>query len=119
MGIYREEGRSAHSEAITKRLLFQQLLQDASKGRFDVVVVHTLDRWSRNLNVTIETVSALAKSNVGLVSITESIDWSNPQGRLFTQMLGAFAEYYSGALATHVKKGIGERAEQDIRFYAL
>ena len=92
--------------------MFRQLLEDASKGLFDVVVVHTLDRWSRNLKVTIETVSQLASHNVGLVSITENIDWSNPQGRLFTQMLGAFAEYYSGALATHVRKGISERAHQ-------
>ena len=111
-GVYREEGRSAHVDSIRKRPLFKQLLEDAGKARFDVVVVHTLDRWSRNLKVTIETVSQLAPHNVGLVSITEHIDWSNPQGRLFTQMLGAFAEYYSGALATHVKKGISERALQ-------
>ena len=117
--VYREEGRSAHVDSVQRRPVFRQLLQDATAGHFDVVVVHTLDRWSRNLKVTLETVSQLSRNNVGLVSITENIDWSNPQGRLFTQMLGAFAEYYSGALSTHVKKGIGERARQGLHLGAI
>ena len=110
--IYREEGRSAKYEAIGKRPVFQQLLQDAEKGTFDAVVVHTLDRWSRNLKVTLESVSNLARHNVGLVSLSENLDWSTPQGRLVGQMLGGFAEYFSGALSNHVKKGVRERARQ-------
>ena len=54
-----------------------------------------------------------------LLGMTEISDWSNPQGRLFTQMLGAFAEYYSGALSTHVKKGIGERARLGLHLGAI
>ena len=117
--VYREEGRSAHVDSVKSRPVFRQLMQDATVGQFDVVVVHTLDRWSRNLKVTLETVSQLSSNNVGPVSITENIDWSNPQGRLFTQMLGAFAEYYSGALSTHVKKGISERARQGLHLGAI
>ena len=60
---------------------------------FDAVVVHTLDRWSRNQRVMLESMSILARHNVSLVSITENIDYSTPQGKLFTQMLGSFAEY--------------------------
>jgi site-specific DNA recombinase len=108
--IYREEGRSAHVDAIARRPVFRQLLEDAAKHDFDVIVVHTLDRWSRNLKVTLESLSILGKHNVGLVSISENIDYSRPEGMLFTQMLGAFAQYFSGALGAHVKKGIEQRA---------
>ncbi len=108
--IYREEGRSAHVEAIAQRPVFRQLLEDAARGDFDIVVVHTLDRWSRNLRVMLESMSILAKHNVSLISITENIDYSTPQGKLFTQMLGSFAEYFSGALANHVSKGLEQRA---------
>ena len=108
--IYREEGKSAHVEAIARRPVFRQLLEDARRGDFDAAVVHTLDRWSRNQRVTLETLGYLAKSNVSLVSITENIDYTTPQGRLFTQMLGSFAEYFSGALANHVSKGLEQRA---------
>ena len=95
-----------------KRPLFRQLLDDATNGQFDVVVVHTLDRWSRNLRVTLESQAILARHNVALVSITENIDYSTPQGRLFTQMLGAFAEYFSDALAVHISTGLDQRANE-------
>ncbi len=114
ISVYRDEGKSAHNDAIAKRPAFKDLLEDARKGLFDTVVVHTLDRWSRNLRVTIETLSTLARYQVGLISITENIDWSNPEGRLFTQMLGAFSEYYSGALANHVRKGQSQRAREGL-----
>ena len=110
--VYREEGRSAHYESMKKRPVFRQLLEDAANKRFDLVVVHTLDRWSRNLRVTLESLSVLAQHGVALVSITENIDYSTPQGKLFTQMLGAFGQYFSDALATHVSKGLGQRAAE-------
>ena len=72
--VYREEGRSAHTDSIGKRPVFRQLLDDATQTRFDVVVVHTLDRWSRNLRVTLESLANLAMHDVALVSITENID---------------------------------------------
>ena len=78
------------------------------------MVVHTLDRWSRNLRVMLESMGTLAQNGVGLVSITENIDYSTPHGKMATQMLGSVAEFFSEALSTHVKKGIGERARQGL-----
>lgn len=60
----------------------------------------------------LDSMSILAKTNVSLVSITENIDYSTPQGKLFTQMLGSFAEYFSGALANHASKGLDQRAHE-------
>ena len=111
ISVYREEGQSAHHESM-KRPIFRQLLDDAGRDKFDLIVVHTLDRWSRNLRVTLESLAILAQHNVSLVSITENIDYSNPQGKLFTQMLGAFGQYFSDSLATHVSKGLGQRAAE-------
>ncbi len=112
--VYREEGKSAHNNDVAKRPVLQQLMADSAGGTFEVVVVHTLDRWARNMKVLMETVTQLSDNGVGLVSITENIDWSNYQGRLLAQMLGAFAEFYSGALSTHTKKGIDERARKGL-----
>jgi DNA invertase Pin-like site-specific DNA recombinase len=41
---------------------------------YDVVVVYSLDRWSRNLMVTLQTFNALAKNGVAFASVTENID---------------------------------------------
>ena len=112
VGIYREEGRSARYESIRKRPVFYQLLEDAKAGKFEVVIVHTLDRWSRSSKVLLESVAILDQHNVGLVSITENLDWSTPEGRLVARTLGNFSEFFSVMLAKHTKKGIDERAHQ-------
>ena len=49
--IYSEEGRPAHTERIDRRGELVALLRDAEAGDFDVVVVHNIDRWSRNVGV--------------------------------------------------------------------
>ena len=112
VSIYREEGKSAHVDSINKRPVFRQLLEDAATGAFEVVVVHTLDRWSRNLKVMLDSVSVLTQHGVGLVSVTENLDWSSPEGRLVARTLGSFGEFFSDMLGTHIKKGVSERAIQ-------
>lgn len=107
-----DEGRSAHTEAIDKRPALQRLLKECQEGIYDVVVVYSLDRWSRNLMVTLQTFNALAKNGVAFASVTENIDYSSPEGRLFVAMLGAFAQYFSDSLAKHTRKGIDERVHQ-------
>ena len=72
--IYREEGKSAHVDSINKRPVLKKLLEDAANGDFNVVVVHTLDRWARNTRIALESLATLAKHDVALVSITENID---------------------------------------------
>jgi site-specific DNA recombinase len=86
------------------------MLEDASKHQFDVVVVHTLDRWARNLRVSLKAVRILEQNNVGLVSITENLDWSTPEGRLTAHMLGGIAQFYSESLGKHVSKSLSQRA---------
>ena len=109
--IYREEGKSARYDSIKKRPAFKRLLDEAAKGLFDVVVVHTLDRWARNLKVTLEAISILSKHKVALVSITENLDYSTPQGKLILNTLGSHAEFFSDSLGVHVKKVQDERAQ--------
>jgi site-specific DNA recombinase len=108
-GVYSEEGKSARSDAIDKRPQFRCLLADCEKRIFDVVVVHSLDRWSRNLRVTLESFKHLADHGLAFSSITENIDYSTPEGKLFIAMLGAFAQYFSDSLAKHTSKGMKER----------
>ncbi len=108
--IYREEGKSAHTDSILKRPKFRQLLEDCAKGLFDVVVVHTMDRWARNVRVAMDSMSMLGKSGVELKSVTEDLDRSTPLGKFSTTLVMGMAEIFSDVLGTHVKKGVSERA---------
>jgi site-specific DNA recombinase len=113
--VYREEGRSAHTDDITKRPELIRLLEDAQAGSFDAVVVHTIDRWARKLRVQLDTFATLEKHNVRFVSVVERININDPQGRLSSSMLGAFSEYFSDMLSTHTKKGVAERARRGLQ----
>jgi len=54
--FYADEGKSAWTDSISKRPGFRRVLEDAKADEFDVVVTHTLDRFSRNLWVLLDSV---------------------------------------------------------------
>ena len=59
----------------------------------DVVVVWRLDRLGRSLKNLINLVENLADREVGFSSLTESIDTTTANGKLFFSIMGALAEF--------------------------
>lgn len=112
--FYEDDELSARGEQIAKRPAFKKLLDDIQAGRVQMVMVHTLDRWSRNVMVTLQSFRILAEHRTAFVSLSEHIDYSTPEGRLQLTILAAFAAYFSDMLAKHVSKGKGERAAQGL-----
>src|SRR5215470_4376749 len=112
--FYEDDERSARGEQIAKRPAFKKLLEDVEAGRVQVVMVHTLDRWSRNVMVTLQSFRILSEHHTAFISLSEHIDYSTPEGRLQLTILAAFAAYFSDMLAKHTSKGLGERAAQGL-----
>ena len=111
---YVEEGRSAHTDDISKRPVFKQAIEDALAGRSDVLVVHKIDRFSRKLKATLGYFEMLGRAGVGFVSIENQIDYSTPHGKFMLVMQGGLAELYSDNLSQEVKKGWAERRAQGL-----
>ena len=111
---YRDEGKSARTDDLRKRPAFRQMLADAEAGRFDILIVHKLDRFARNLRVTLETLDRLERAGVGFVSISENMDFSTPMGRMVLSTMGGLAQFYSDNLSTETKKGKRERKAQGL-----
>ncbi len=112
---YADEGKSARGDAIEKRPAFQRMMEDAEDGRLDVVVVHKIDRFSRNIRVTFECLELLARRNVGFVAVAQpDLDYTRPEGRLFMGMMATLAQYYSDNLAQETRKGKAERKAQGL-----
>jgi site-specific DNA recombinase len=111
---YRDEGKSARTDDLGKRPAFQHLLNDAEVGLIDVIVVHKLDRFARNLLVTLETLTRLERAHVGFVSISEQMDFTTANGKVLLAMLAAFAQHYSDNLSWETKKGKAERKAQGL-----
>ncbi len=112
--IYEDDELSARGEQITHRPAFKKLLADIEAGRVYMVIVHSLDRWSRNVMVTLQSFRILAEHQSAFLSLSEHIDYSTPEGRLQLTILAAFAAYFSDMLARHTSKGKGERAAQGL-----
>ena len=75
-----EEGRSGRTDDINKRPQFKQMMDDAELGAFEVIVVHKLDRFSRNRRIAFEYFDKLSNWGLGFVSISENMDFSTAWG---------------------------------------
>ena len=109
---YIDEGKSARTEDIKRRPKFKEMMEAVRRREVDVVMVHKLDRFSRNLRVTLESFEELSKLGIAFVSISEQIDYTTPMGKVFLAMSGAFAQFYSDNLSQETKKGWHERRKQ-------
>ena len=110
---YADEGKSARGDKIEQRPAFQRMMQDAEAGRLDVVIVHKLDRFSRNIRITFDSLARLDAAGVAFTTVVEhQFDFTTPMGKVMLSLLAAFAQYYSDNLSQETKKGLAERKRQ-------
>lgn len=72
----------------------------------DVIVVYKLDRLGRSLKHLLDVVDILNKKEVGLHSITDMIDSTTPQGRLFFNISASLAEFEKDLIRERTKAGL-------------
>ncbi|MGL6167576.1 MAG: recombinase family protein, partial [Fusobacteriaceae bacterium] len=101
----------AQSGTTDKRPEFQRMISDAEKGEFKYVIVHKLDRFSRNRYDSIIYKKKLQSLGIRVISVLENFD-DSPESVILESMMEGFAEYYSKNLAREVKKGLAENAYQ-------
>jgi len=87
-----------------RRAGFRALLNDIKLGLIDAMVVHRLDRLTRNLSDFQQIMSELSAHDVPLVSVTQQIDMSHHMGRLTTNVLTSFAEFEREMVGQRVKE---------------
>jgi DNA invertase Pin-like site-specific DNA recombinase len=108
---YRDAGVSG-AKGREKRPGLDQMLKDASKRRFDVVMAWAIDRLGRSLIDLLGTIQALEACGVDLYLDQQSIDTTTPTGRLMFQITGAFAEFERSMIRQRVNAGLKRAVEQ-------
>ena len=98
-----------------RRPALDQLLRDAKRRRFDVVVCWRLDRLGRNLKHLITLLEDLQALGVAFVSLAEGIDATTPAGKLQMHILGAIAEFERARIQERVKAGLARARAQGVR----
>lgn len=78
--------------SIKRRPVLEQLITSTLKPG-DMLVVYKLDRLARSMVHFVDIFERLKEREIGFRSLTESIETVTPQGRMFLQLLGVFAEF--------------------------
>jgi DNA invertase Pin-like site-specific DNA recombinase len=80
------------SGAKARRPGLDQMLKDARRRQFDVVLVWASDRIARSVRHFLEVLDELNHLGIEFVSFRENIDTGGPLGRAVIVIIGAIAE---------------------------
>jgi DNA invertase Pin-like site-specific DNA recombinase len=94
------------SGAKARRPGLDQLMADARRGRFDVVLVWASDRIARSVRHFLEVLDELNRLNIEFISFREQIDTAGPLGRAIVVIIGAIAELERNLIIERVRAGM-------------
>lgn len=112
--IYADEGITGTSTK--KRAAFNQMIADAHRGNFQIILTKEVSRFSRNILDTIRYTRELKALNVGVVFVNDGISTLEPDAELRLSIMGSLAQEESRKTSARVKWGQTRRMEQGVVF---
>jgi len=94
------------SGARARRPGLDEMMRDARRGRFDIVLVWASDRLARSVKHFLEVLDELNRLQVEFVSFREQIDTGGPLGRAVVVIIGAIAELERNLIIERVRAGM-------------
>ena len=104
--IYKKYIDQGYTGANTKRPAFTDMMNQARKRKFDILLIWKLDSLSRSLKDLINTLDELGHLGVDFISYDNNLDTSTPTGKLVFQFVGAVAEFEKDIIRERVKAGL-------------
>ena len=101
-----EEYTDTISGAKARRPGLDQMMRDARRGRFDVVLVWASDRIARSVKHFLDVLDELNRLNIEFISFREQIDTGGPLGRAVVVIIGAIAELERNLIIERVRAGM-------------
>src|SRR5215472_6974585 len=106
---YRDCGVSGRR---ARRPGLDELIADARRKRFSVVLVAAFDRVARSVKHFLHVMDEFDSLGITFISRRENVDTSGPLGRLFLTLIGSIAELESDLIRERVLAGM-RRAKLD------
>ena len=94
------------SGAKARRPGLDEMLRDARRGRFEVVMVWAFDRIARSVTHFLQVLDELNHLEVEFISFREQIDTGGPLGRAVVIIVGAIAELERSLIVERVRAGM-------------
>ncbi len=102
----------AKSAKTVNRPEFQRLIQDAqNEPQFKAIIVHKSDRFSRNVEDSIQYKRLFEECGLEVIFVNERFD-NSPSGKMMYNLLSSINQFYNDNLALEVMKGLKENAYQ-------
>lgn len=92
--------------SLRDRPALDDMLKDATKGKFDVVACWKIDRLARSTADLLSILSQLKNAGVDFCSTTQAIDTTTSYGKMVMTFLGAISEFERDVLIERVRLGL-------------
>ncbi len=96
----------------TKRPEFEHLMGDIRAGKVDCILVYKLDRIGRSLQHLLTLFEEFKNRGIEFISLTQNISTVTPEGKMFWQLLGVFAEYERELIVSRTRAGLARARKQ-------
>jgi DNA invertase Pin-like site-specific DNA recombinase len=100
------------SGAAKERKALDQLMDDAKKRKFDIVLVWKFDRFARSLKMPVDSLALFQELGIDFISFKENIDTTTSMGRLIFHINSAYAEFEREIIKDRVIAGIKAKREK-------
>jgi DNA invertase Pin-like site-specific DNA recombinase len=87
------------------RPALDQLLKDATRRKFDMVMCWSIDRLGRSLQNLVEILNELQALRIDLFFLQQGMDTSTPSGRMIFSVFGAIGEFERNLIRERVIAG--------------
>jgi DNA invertase Pin-like site-specific DNA recombinase len=89
-----------------RRPALDQLMVDARRGQFDVVLIWSFDRLARSVRHLLDTLDEFSRLDIEFISMRESIDTGGPLGRALLIIIAAISELERSLIIERVRCGM-------------
>ena len=113
--LFNEYCENGISGTKSSRPALNQLMNDAKKRRFDVVLVWRFDRFARSTKHLILALEEFRNLGIDFVSYQENIDTRSPLGSAIFTIISAVAQLERDIIAERVKAGLRQAKERGKR----
>ncbi len=101
--VYQDNGVSGTKET---RPALSELMNDAKKRKFDVVLVWRFDRFARSTKHLVTALYEFRNLGIDFISYQENIDTSSPLGEAIFTIISAMSKLERDIIAERVKGGL-------------
>lgn len=112
--IYADEGITGTTTK--KRTQFNQMINDAYEGKFQMIITKEVSRFSRNILDTIAYTRELKAIGIGVIFATDRINTLEPEAEMLLSYLASMAQEESRRTSSRVVWGQTRQMERGVVF---